>query len=179
MRNSPAILALAATALIVGACSKPAPQQAANPAETAASSGETASVPTPAAAPAPGEPTAEQAKTLLASLPPAYAAADLDNGKRKFAQCATCHTLAQGAPNMTGPNLYGVFGRKAGSLAGYDYSDGVKAAAFSWDADHINTWITDPRAMIPNTKMTFMGLKDAKDRTDVIAYVKVQTTAVK
>jgi len=51
----------------------------------------------------------------------------------------------------------------------------MKAAGFTWDAAHLDTWITDPKVMIPGTKMTFAGLKDAKDRTDVIAYLMVQT----
>lgn len=125
------------------------------------------------------EPTPEQAKALIAALPAPYNAADLDNGKHKFAQCRSCHTTAQGGPNMTGPNLWGVFGRKAGSAEGFAYSDGVKAASFTWDAEHLDKWITDPRAMIPGTKMTFFGIKDPKDRVDVIAYLKSETTAPK
>ncbi|QUD87928.1 c-type cytochrome [Phenylobacterium montanum] len=165
MRRSPAVLVFAAVALL-GACNK---QQAAS------------SAPEQAAAPAatPSEPTPEQAKAILATLPAAYQNADLENGKHKFAQCAACHTATQGGPNMTGPNLYGVFGRKAGSKADYDYSDGMKAQSFTWDADHVNTWITDPRAMIANTKMTFAGLKDPKDRADLIGYLAVQTTPAK
>jgi cytochrome c len=168
MRTSSAVLVLAAAAAVLGGCNK---QQAAS---------SSAAAPEQAAAPAAStEPTPEQAKTILAALPAQYQTADLENGKHKFAQCAACHTLTQGGPNMTGPNLWGVFGRKVGTAAAYDYSDAVKGQAFTWDADHINTWITDPRAMIPNTKMTFMGLKDPKDRTDVIAYLKVETTALK
>jgi cytochrome c len=78
---------------------------------------------------------------------------------------------------MTGPNLWGVFGRRAGSLDSFAYSDGLKAAGYNWDVEHLDKWITDPRATIPGTKMTFFGIKDAKDRTDVIAYLKAQTTA--
>jgi cytochrome c len=129
----------------------------------------------PAAAPA--EPTPEQAKALIATLPAPYNTADLDNGKHKFAQCRACHTTAQGGPNMTGPNLWGVFGRKAGSLDSFTYSDGMKAAGWTWDAAQIDKWITDPRAVIPGTKMTFFGIKDPKDRVDVVAYLKSETTA--
>ena len=165
MRPPTTVLVLAASAALLGACNKPS------------SSAPSAAAPEQAAAPAAStEPTPDQAKAILATLPAAYQGADIENGKHKFVQCAACHTLTQGGPNMIGPNLYGVFGRKAGTATGYDYSDGVKAAGFTWDADHINTWITDPRTMIANTKMTFVGLKDAKDRTDVIAYLKVETT---
>jgi cytochrome c len=111
----------------------------------------------------------------LAALPAPYNGADLSNGESKFALCSTCHTLTQGGPNMTGPNLYGVFGRKAGATAGFTYSDALKATGWTWDAAHVDTWITDPKAAVPGTKMTFAGLKDPKDRTDVIAYLMVGT----
>ncbi len=119
-------------------------------------------------------PTPEQIKALQATLPAPYNTADLDNGQAKFALCSSCHTLSQGGPTMTGPNLYGILGEKAGVRAGFKFSDGMVAAGFVWDAAHLDTWITDPKAMIPGTKMTFAGLKDAKDRTDVIAYLMTQ-----
>ena len=111
-----------------------------------------------------------------AALPAPYSAGDVTNGKAKFTECAACHTTAQGGPNMTGPNLYGVFGRKAASQPGFAYSDALKAAGWTWDAPHIDTWITDPRAMLPGTKMTFVGMRDPKDRSDLIAYLKVATS---
>ena len=133
-----------------------------------------AEVPTePASAPA--EPSPEQIKADLAKLPAPYDAADPVHGKRVFGQCASCHTAVSGGPNMTGPNLYGIFGRKAGSAAGFSYSDALKAANFTWDAPRLNAWLTNPRAVAAGTKMSFMGLPDAKDRADVIAYLSVQT----
>ena len=165
MRATLSVLTIIAAAGLLAACGK---------SHTASSSTE----PAPQAA-APAEPTVEQAKALIAALPAPYNAADLDNGKHKFAQCRSCHTTAQGGPNITGPNLWGVFGRKAGSLDGFSYSDGVKAAGFTWDVNHLDKWITDPRAMIPGTKMTFFGIKDPKDRVDVIAYLKSETTSLK
>src|ERR1700712_5583974 len=68
----------------------------------------------------------------LAALPAPYNTADLANGESKFALCSTCHTLAQGGPNMTGPNLHAVFGRKAGVTPGYTYSDVLKATGWTW-----------------------------------------------
>jgi len=62
-------------------------------------------------------------------------------------------------------------------VAGYSYSDALKASGVVWDADHLDKWIADPRAVVATTKMTFFGVKDAKDRRDVIAYLKVTTTA--
>jgi cytochrome c len=161
MRNS--VLTLAAAALALAACgqkqSQPEqPGQAALPAS------------------APAQATPDQAKALVAALPAPYSAGDVTNGKAKFTECAACHTTAQGGPNMTGPNLYGVFGRKAASQPGFAYSDALKAAGWTWDAPHIDTWITDPRAMLPGTKMTFVGMRDPKDRSDLIAYLKVATS---
>lgn len=128
----------------------------------------------PSAGPAAPMSDADKAKAL-AALPAPYNTADLANGESKFALCSTCHSLPQGAPNMTGPNLHGVFGRKAGTMAGFNYSDVLKSTGWTWDAAHIDTWITDPKVALPGTKMTFAGLKDPKDRTDVIAYLMVMT----
>jgi cytochrome c len=72
---------------------------------------------------------------------------------------------------MTGPNLHGVFGRKAGSLAGFTYSDAMKGAGWTWDAQHLDAWLAGPQKLLPGTKMTFVGLTNAKDRIDVIAYL--------
>ena len=127
------------------------------------------------AAPAAAPLTAEQKKAILVTLPAPYNAADIDNGEAKFALCSSCHTLSQGGPVMTGPNLYHILGEKAGVRPGYKFSDPMVAAGFTWDAAHLDTWITDPKVMIPGTKMTFAGLKDPKDRTDVIAYLMIQT----
>ncbi|WP_332766672.1 c-type cytochrome [Phenylobacterium sp.] len=129
---------------------------------------------TPPAA-APQELTAEQKAAILASLPAPYNTADLANGKSKFGLCKSCHTIAPGGANMTGPNLHGVFGRKAGSVADYKYSDAVKNAGFVWDAEHLDKWLAEPRTFLPGTKMSFAGLKEAKDRVDLIAYVKIES----
>jgi len=123
-----------------------------------------------AAAPSDAEKTA-----LLATLPAPYNTGDLANGQRKFALCRSCHTITEGGPALTGPNLHGVFGRKAGSVADYTYSDAVKAAGFVWDGEHLDKWLADPRGFMPGTKMSFAGLKDPKDRIDLIAYLKVET----
>ena len=80
-----------------------------------------------------------------------------------------------GGPALTGPNLYGVFGRQAGAVADYAYSPAVKAAGFVWDGEHLDKWLADPRGFLPGTKMSFAGLKDPKDRIDLIAYLKVET----
>jgi len=162
-----AALVLGLTAFSLTACGKPA-DQASN--TTAPASAPAASA--PAAPVVPSLDTPEN-KKLVAELGPAYANADLSNGQTRFALCRSCHTIAKGGPNMTGPNLYGVFGRKAGGVADYAYSEGLKGAGVTWSADTLNTWLKDPRAMVAGTKMSFMGVKDDKDRADLIAYLKV------
>ena len=152
------------TAITLSGCGK----SSTSPPADASASGQ-------AAAPAAAAPTPEQVKALQAALPAPYNTADLDNGQAKFALCSSCHTLSEGGPVMTGPNLWHILGEKAGVREGYKFSDPMKAAGFTWDAAHLDTWITDPKVMLPGTKMTFAGMKDPKDRTDVIAYLMVQT----
>lgn len=128
-----------------------------------------------AAAPPPSGPTPAQAAEMEASLPAPFNSGDLAHGQQVFNQCRACHTAEQGAGDMVGPNLWGVFGRKAGSEPGFNYSDGLKASGIVWDAPHIDKWITNPRAVVPDTRMSFLGLSNPKDRIDVIAYLKTIT----
>jgi cytochrome c len=111
----------------------------------------------------------------LAALPAPYNTADLANGQSKFAQCRSCHTIAPDGADMTGPALHGVFGRVAGTKPGYNYSDALKAAGFTWEPQHLDHWIANPRTALPGTKMTFAGLEDPKDRKDLIAYLMIET----
>jgi cytochrome c len=159
--------AAAALALVLGlaACGQPSANT------SNASSGTAATAPA-----APTELTDAQKKALVAELPAAYQGADLSNGEAKFAICRSCHTLAQGGEDMTGPNLWGIFGSKAGAKPGFNFSDDMKNAGWSWDADRIDKWIENPRAVLPGTKMTFVGMPNATDRRDVIAFLKAQTS---
>ena len=130
----------------------------------------------PAAAPVQRpELTDAQRAAILASLPAPYSEGDLENGRRVFARCRSCHTLAEGGPDMTGPNLWGVFGRPVGSREGFRYSESVQAADFVWDAEHLDGWLTAPRDFLPGNRMAFAGVPDETDRRDLIAYLKVET----
>ncbi|MBL8770266.1 MAG: cytochrome c family protein [Phenylobacterium sp.] len=166
MRLGP-IAAATAFATLAAACSPSQP--AADPA--AADQASTAAAPT-----ATPEISDEEKLKLLASLPAPYNAADLANGEAKFALCQSCHTITPGGANMTGPNLHGVFGKKAGTgNADFKYSDAVKNAGFVWDGPHLDQWLEKPQTFLPGTKMTFAGIKNPKDRTDLIAYLMVET----
>lgn len=128
----------------------------------------------PAAAPAAPSPSPEDAK-MLASLPAPYNEGDLANGRRQYAKCRSCHVIEKGGDNRVGPALYGIFGRTAGTAAGFTYSPALKGAGFVWDAGKLDQWLADPKGFLPGNRMTFVGLKQEKDRRDVIAYIKVES----
>jgi cytochrome c len=101
-------------------------------------------------------------------------AADVKAGEMVFAKCRSCHTDENGGPNGTGPNLWGLEGRKPGSHPGFAYSAAMKefgAKQPVWDFEHISEFIKEPQKHLPGTKMTFVGLKKPEDRINVIAYL--------
>ena len=103
--------------------------------------------------------------------------ADPSNGERYFRACSGCHSLEPGR-NLTGPSLAGLFGRKAGTAAGFRrYSDALKSADLIWSEEALDAWLADPKALIPGNLMTFPGIKDAQARRDLIAYLKTATQA--
>ena len=93
-------------------------------------------------------------------------------GKLLFLRCASCHDISASPSAKTGPNLAGVFGRKAGSLPGYAYSPAMKAQSFNWDEAHLNRWLIRPTDLVPGTAMAFAGLPEAADRAALIAYLR-------
>lgn len=96
------------------------------------------------------------------------AAAD---GQDVFADnCAVCHS-AEAGTNKLGPSLFGIVGRKAGSVDGYTYAPAMKNAGLTWDRATLDKYITDPQAVVPGTKMLFPGVKSADDRKAVIDYL--------
>ncbi|MGA0601012.1 c-type cytochrome [Caulobacter sp. KR2-114] len=168
MRIGTSVVVILGAASLLAACGK------SGGASSTASADQPSAPAEPASAPA--ALTDAQKKALLAELPAAYQTADLDSGQAKFALCKSCHTAVKDGGDMTGPNLHGVFGRKAGSKEGFAYSDALKASGITWDADKLNQWLTNPKGLVPGTKMTFVGLQDPKDRTDLIAYLKTITS---
>jgi cytochrome c len=116
---------------------------------------------------------------LVAFGGPAFAAGDAAKGKELFTtKCGICHQVGPGAKTLVGPELNGIVGRKAASIADFpSYSAGMKKLGddgYVWTEEHIDTWITDPKAMIPDSMMAlaFQGVPDAAERADIIAYLK-------
>ena len=109
---------------------------------------------------------------LLALSTPAYAVGDAVRGAARYESlCTGCHSVET---NRVGPAHRGVFGRKAGSAPGFGYSPNVKSSKIIWNDVTLNKWLTNPQAMIKGARMGFQ-VSDAKDRADVIAFLKLQT----
>lgn len=122
----------------------------------------------------PGKPGGEK-PAAGDDLPALLAKADAKHGEEVAKKCGLCHNFEKGGPNMIGPNLYGVLGRKIASHEGYEYSDALKAKQGNWDYASINHMIENPNAFAPGTKMAlFPGLPDAKDRADVLAFLRTK-----
>src|SRR5437867_9129434 len=107
--------------------------------------------------------------TSFASL--AHAQGDAARGEKYFEDCASCHTLANGQ-NGVGPSLFGVLGRKAGSLDDYRYSPALKRSGILWSPQTLDTFIADPQKAVPANRMPYAGMTNANERADLIAYLQ-------
>lgn len=99
-------------------------------------------------------------------------AQDAAAGEKVFAKCRACHQVGETAKNLIGPRLNGVFGRKAGSIDGFSYSDANKKSGVVWDEAVFANYIKDPKAAMPGNKMAFVGIKNDKEIADLIAFLK-------
>ena len=96
---------------------------------------------------------------------------DVAHGQKVFKKCSACHMIASDGKNMIGPNLWGVIGRPAASIADYKYSKAMIAYAKEWTFEEMNSYLIKPQAYIKGTKMAFAGLRKEKDRASVILYM--------
>jgi cytochrome c len=111
-----------------------------------------------------------------AGAPAAAQSGEASKGQRVFnTQCRACHTLEKDGAQATGPNLHGLFGRKAGTSAGYAYSDAMKDSGIVWDDTTLADYNRDPKAKVPGTKMLYNGVKNAGQLADLVAYLKEAT----
>ena len=104
-----------------------------------------------------------------------HAEGDAAKGKKVYNKCKTCHTLEEGGKNKIGPNLWGLFGKTAGSVEGFKYSSAMKDSGIVWDEANLIAFMTKPKELVPGTKMVFPGLKKEKQRADLIAFLKENT----
>lgn len=111
------------------------------------------------------------AATAVAVSAHAQTAGDADKGKSVFRQCSVCHSDKEGE-NRVGPSLFGVFGHKAGEAPSFSYSKAVKESGITWNEETLATYLENPQQTIKGTRMAFPGLKNPKDRADIIAYLK-------
>ncbi len=101
---------------------------------------------------------------------------EASRGQRVFnTQCRACHTLEKDGAGTAGPNLHGVFGRKAGTGGGYESSDAMKKSGIVWDDATMAEYNRDPKGKVPGTKMLFNGVKNAGQLADLVTYLKEAT----
>ena len=94
---------------------------------------------------------------------------DAQAGEAIYSRCVACHALAY---DRTGPRHCGLFGRRAGTVAGFDYSDAMKGSNIVWNAKTLDRFLADPMAAVPGTAMGYAGVMDRKERGDLIAYLE-------
>jgi len=158
-------MAALAVALLVAGCGESGGPPAKPAAQAPAADAPAAAAPGPAAAD-------YDIDALVAS-------ADVKRGQTLFLQCRACHSLGEGEPHKVGPNLYGMFGRKAGLAPGFAYSEAVSGADLQWSAESLDQWLARPSDFLPGNRMVFIGVKDPQDRANLIAYLKQETGASK
>jgi cytochrome c len=109
--------------------------------------------------------------TLVASVAQA-ATGDPAHGAQIYQRCQLCHSIEH---DLVGPRHLGLFGRQAGSIAGFPYSTAMRNSGITWSETTLNQFLSGPQAYVPGTRMTFTGLPNEQDRADVIAYLKEAT----
>jgi len=150
--------------IAVSACSRPVQQPEPEATPPAAA---TATAPPPAAA----VPVALDVKDAAG----AQLTGDATAGARVWRQCQTCHATEAGV-NKVGPSLHAILGRKAGTVEGFRYSAANKDSGIVWTEQELYAYLENPRAKVPGTTMSFVGVKDSRQRADLIAYLKTHAS---
>ena len=119
-----------------------------------------------------GEAAPAAPKVSFAEL---LAKADVAKGESQSKKCLACHSLEKGGPNKIGPNLWGVVDRPVAHHEGFSYSEAMKAfseGGKTWTYENLDHFLTNPKALVPGTAMSFAGLKNDQDRADLVAYLR-------
>ena len=111
----------------------------------------------------------------LLLMPRVGNAADAAAGQALFNRCKICHTVEAGGRNAVGPNLHGVFGRKAGSADNFTFSEAMKSSRIVWDDDTMTKYLRSPREVVPEGKMAFPGIKNDEEMANLLAYLHQAT----
>ena len=123
---------------------------------------------------------------LLAVAAPAAAESDLDarlaaanlkRGQLLYMVCKACHDVEAGLPHKVGPNLHGMFGRKAGTAEGFRYTDALLKSGIVWTPETMDTWLKQPGALVPGNGMAFAGIANDADRASLIAWLMANSGA--
>jgi cytochrome c len=126
------------------------------------------------------------ATTLLAVAVPAMAdsgldarlaAANLKRGQLLYMVCKACHDVEAGLPHKVGPNLHGMFGRKAGTAEGFKYTDALVKSGIVWTPETMDAWLKQPGALVPGNGMAFAGIANDADRASLIAWLMANSGA--
>ncbi len=99
------------------------------------------------------------------------AAANLKRGQLLYMACKACHDVEAGLPHKVGPNLHGMFGRKAGSAEGFKYTDALVKSGIVWTPETMDSWLKQPGALVPGNGMAFAGIANDADRASLIAWL--------
>ena len=104
-------------------------------------------------------------------------AGNAEAGQRVFNQCRACHTINEGGRSGVGPNLWGIVGRRAGAVEGFRYSSNMRelaAGGLTWTEDRLRAYIQNPKAVVPQGSMSYVGLRNETQLNDLMAYLAAQ-----
>ena len=115
--------------------------------------------------------------TADSDLDARLAAANLKRGQLLYMVCKACHDVEAGLPHKVGPNLHGMFGRKAGTAEGFKYTDALVKSGIVWTPETMDAWLKQPGALVPGNGMAFAGIANDADRASLVAWLMANSGA--